>query len=155
MLPTHLGSELLELHSAELAAHVAVAHLTVAVANGVDHLAGLGVPPPNLRSLEVPGNAVRLLRVVLDHAVHLELEALLLRHRLLAGPDLGLLHDFVLELLLQLDMPLGDLAGHILVRLLLVLVDNLLSDLLLQQGHLLLLLELATLVCLKLVLAPL
>ena len=155
MLPTLLDSELLDLHSAELAAHVAVAHLAVAVANSVDHLAGLGVPPPNLRSLEVPGYTVLLLLVVLDPAVHLELEALLLRHRLLARTDLGLLHDLFLELLLQLGLPKGDLAGHVLFCLLLVLVDNLLSDLLLQQGHLLLLLELATLVCLKLVLAPL
>ena len=44
-LPTH-ESSLLNLHRAELAEHIAVAHLT-AVADRVD-LALLGVPSPNL-----------------------------------------------------------------------------------------------------------
>ena len=143
-------SSLLKLHRAKLATDVTVAHLAVAVADRVG-LAGLGVPPPDLRPFEVAGDAVLLLLVVLNHAVHLELKTLLLR--LLARTELGLLHDFVLELLLQLGLPLGELVVHVLVRLLLVLVDDLLPDLLLQEGNLFVLLELATLVGFELVLA--
>ena len=86
----------------------------------------------------------------MNHAIHLELEALLRKvHRSL----MCFLLDLVLESLLQLSLFVRDLVHHILVGLLLVLVDHLLSDFLLQEIHLAILLQLATLVGLELVLA--
>jgi len=88
-----MGSALLELHRAELAEDVTVAHLT-AVADRVD-LALFGVPPPDLGALEVAGDTVVKLLVNLDLTIHLELKTL--PYGLAHGAPLGLLHDLVLE----------------------------------------------------------